>query len=235
MSRRISIPLLITVVVMTIVANAIPPPPHGGYPGEWGLNPNNWSTATGSYASQFALRDPLAIGADQYWIIGWGPPLTYLDNGPPITMQLWIEMNMVCTYHYTSYQWHRLGDAAETITFTIDGTVSSNEDQYVLLTSEPGWDPSYLHFQENIGVGDDNNARQQIPISWRGRWGEGLVIGENIVEDWSPLMWFCGIMILDRFPPCDHWFQFEGSFDLLYHEADGYYKLVLGGCPTPEL
>ena len=34
---------------------------------------------------------------------------------------------------------------------------------------------------------------------------------------------------------CDRWFQFEGSFDLLYHEADGYYYCELAGCPAPTL
>jgi hypothetical protein len=222
--------LVILLALMAMMADATPPPTHGGYQSGWGMNPTNWQSQSGSF-SAMGFYDPNYTGGGGSWAVGWNPT-TYI-NYAPITLELWIEMYMLLTYEYTSYQWHRLGDAAETITFTIDGTMSSNHYQYVLLLAEAGWDPNYLSFQGNIGVGNDNNVRDQIPITWRGRWGDGLVVGENIVEDWHFLIWFCDVLILAQIPACDHWFQFEGSFDLLYHEADGYYKLLLSGCPTP--
>ena len=230
MSRCLLASILILASV-AVMANATPPPAHGGYQPGWGMNPTNWETLTGSF-SAWGLYDPNYTGGGASWVVGWNP--TAYINYAPITLELWIEMNMLLTYEYTSYQWHRLGDAAETISFTIDGTISSNDAQIVLMAPEPGWDLAYLHFQENI-FGGSSTTRDQIPIIWEIRWGEGLVIGENIVEDWRYPQFMCGNMMIGCIPACDHWFQFRGTFSLNYHEGDGYYKLIMAGCPYPEV
>jgi len=77
---------------------------------------------------------------------------------------------------------------------------------------------------------------RDIPITWRGRWGNGHAIGNNIVLNWIPLAWnLTNELILAEITASDRWFQFEGQFDILYHEPDGYYKLSLSGCPAPSL
>lgn len=208
------------------------PPANGAYVAGWGMNPTDWQTATGTYNSGLALYDPDGLGGGAGWLTGWNA-YTYISYAP-ITLELWIEMYMIQTYHYTSYQWHRLGNHAETIIFTIDGTVSSNEGCWVLCTKDPSWDPNYMTFVHNIGVGDDRNARD-IPLTWRGRWGDGHIIGDNVVLTWTGLDWVGDELILAEVEACDTWFQFEGSFDIEYHEADGYYYCALAGCPAPTL
>jgi hypothetical protein len=223
----------ILLLFLTIPAQATAPPANGGYSAGWGMNPTNWNNHSGSWSSGFALYEPTGGGGfgGAGWLVGWNP-YVYV-NYAPITIELWIEMYMIQTYHYTSYQFHRLGNAAEHLCFTIQGTVQSNEGVWVLCT-QGTLDPDFLHFQHNIGVGDDNNARD-IPISWEGRYGSSFTYGSNIIMGWTPLTWSGGELILDEFDACDHWFEFRGCMDLLYHEADGYYFLDLAGCPAPQL
>jgi len=202
------------------------------------MNPTNWQEASGGFSAT-GYYDPNHPGGAG-WVVGWNPT-TYITYAP-ITLEVWIEMNMMLTYQYTSYQWHRLGDAAETIDFTIAGTISSNDRQIVLMSPSPGFTLSNLNFVENvfgvpgIGAPGNENARN-IPITWETRWGSGLVIGEQIVQNWGSPYWLCGNMLVSNsgIPACDHWFQFKGTFSLLLHEADGYYKLAIAGCPYPEM
>jgi hypothetical protein len=236
LKRIFLLTVLITVIAFagTAFAQTVPPA-HGGYSAGWGLNPNNWNNYTGSYNSGLALYDPLGAGAGAGWnVFPSGNPIVY----DPITLELWIEMYMIQTYYYTSYQWHRLGNAAETVTFTIDGTVMSNNGQYIQLIA--GTDPmTHLYWRHNIfgggtmGVGGSNNARD-IPISWEYRWGDGLTIGSSQIVGWTSYTPDPDITFLIE-DACDHWYQFRGSFDLVYHEADGYYSLTLAGCPAPTL
>jgi hypothetical protein len=224
------------IAMLALVANAqVPEPPaNGTYSGGWGMNPNDWETTTGSYNSGIALYklDP-AHPAGNGWLVGWDP-LVYIDYAP-ITFELWIEMYMIQTYHYTSYQWHRIGNHAENICALIQGTVKSNEGCWVLCTCDPLVnDPNYLTFQGNMGAGDDRNARD-IPVTWEGRWGLGLDYGVDPQMPWTQLTWADGELILDELTACDRWFEFRMCFDLLYHEADGYYSLEITGCPAPTL
>ncbi len=235
MSRtKLLIPLVALLVIPSLAAGqAIPPPAHGDHIAGWGYNPHKWNAVSGSWTSGFAMYNPTApeLGGAG-WVVGWDP-LTYIDYGD-ITLELWIEMYMVQTYQYTSYQWHRLGNEAEQICFTIDGTVQSNEGAWILMTADPAWDPNYLKFMGHIGVGDNRNMRD-IPITWQGQWGHGWIPGVDVVMPWTSLEWEGDDLILAEIEACDQWFQFEGCFDLLYHEADGYYKLVIAGCPAPSL
>lgn len=225
--------LLVPLLIMPMAAPvyATPPPAHGGYSGGWGMNPTDWDSLTGGYNSGLALYDPLGAGGGAGWVVTWNPE-NYIDYAD-ITIQLWIEMYMIQTYYYTSYQYHRLGDQAEHLCFTISGTVASNEGVYVLCTAG-ALDPNFLHFMGNIGVGDDRNARD-IPIVWEGRYGSGFSIGNNVILPWTSLTWSGGDLVLAEFEHCDHWFQFRGCLDIFYHEADGYYYLDLEGCPVPQM
>lgn len=210
---------LMVVAMMAMVANATSPPapPSGGGGAGWGMTWYDWDNYTGSYSSGLALYDPIGGSGGFGWVVEWNP--TQYITYAPITLELWIEMYLIQTYQYTSYQWHRLGNSpANSIAFTIDGTIQSNEALWVSLTEMDGWDPLGLEFQHNIGVGDNQNVRSLIPISWRARWGEGLVVGSNpsswgwITLTWSgntpdrlltiPDLWSgmnCG-----SFPACDH-------------------------------
>lgn len=230
MSRCLA--LLTMLAFAAITANATPPPDHGGYQAGWGMNPTNWDSTSGSWSSSLSLYDPNSGMGGGGWMVGWNPP-AYI-NYAPISLELWIEMNMILTYQFTSYQWHRLGTTGETITFTIDGTISSNNTQIVLMSPASGWDLTYMRFIQNNGVGDNQNARN-LPLSWQVRWGSGLVVGEAIIQNWTNPYWLCGNMLLNMsgLPACDHWFQYKGTFTLNYHEADGYYKLMIAGCPYP--
>ncbi|GBE29654.1 hypothetical protein BMS3Bbin04_00676 [bacterium BMS3Bbin04] len=72
-----------------------------------------------------------------------------------------------------------------------------------------------------------------IPLTWYGRYGDGIVVDDN--EPWMLMIHNpCGGMGW-CIRKCDHWFQFKGVFDLPYHIDDGYYSLEISGCPTPGL
>jgi len=149
-------------------------------------------------------------------------------------MYLYIEMYMVQTYRYTTYEWHRLGNHAENVCFMIEGTIQSNNGQWISLVA--GAQPmTHLWWQENI-FGNANHSGgpgRDIPISWEAQWGNGLVYGQEIQEPWAPKT-PPDVSILIPVP-CDHWYQFKGCFDLEYHEHDGMYCLTLEGCPSPNL
>jgi len=234
--------LMLAIVPATSVVAGQPedgPPANGLYGAGWGMNPTKWNDYSDSWSSGFSMYAPdPGHPAGAGWLVGWAPEV-YIQYAP-ITLELWIEMYMIQTYYYTSYQWHRLGDEAETITFDIKGTVKSNEGCWILCTADPLWNPDQLTFVGNMGAGDDRNARD-IPIDWSGRWGHGLVNGTDprgpgIGPDcWGDLTWVDDELILDEVTACDRWFTFRGVFSLVYHEADGYYYLEIAGCPTPSL
>jgi hypothetical protein len=169
------------------------------------------------------------------WIVDWSDPLNpiYIMYAP-ITLNLWIEMYAAITYQYTSYKWHRLGNNAETVNFIIEGTVQSNSEQFVSL-AKTVQDLTHLWFQENIFGGDTPSPAPDIPVSWQGRWGTGLSIGQGTIkQDWTPLTPNPDVTLFIN-EVCDHWFQFKGEFLVQYHQPDGYYNLNMSGRVAPGL
>ncbi len=222
---------LMLVAMVVLVANALTPPPsNGGYNAGWGMNPTNWNAVSGSF-SAWGLYDPLYGGAGAAWVVGWGPAPTYITYAP-ITLELWIEMYALQSYHYTSYQWHRLGNAAENLTFIIEGQLQSNNGQYVQLMQ--GAQPlTNIWFVENVLGGSTPTPHPDIPIAWSGKWGTGLVYGAELV--WEGALTPDPDLTMLIPDPCDHWFQFIGTMVIPYHQPDGYYSLTMAGCPAPVL
>lgn len=227
--------LLLFLAIPALAAAANPPPAYGGYNAGWGMNPNNWQTTTGSFNSGTVIYDPLGPLGGNSWVVGYNAGLPIYLVYTPITMELWVEMYMIQTYQYTSYQWHRIGNTPEHICFYIQGTVESNNGQYVSLTAD-GVDPlTALKFRENIfGNTTPGPTCGDIPITWRTRWGTGLTYGADIVQDWAMDTPDPDVTLLIP-DPCNHWYQFEGCFDLAYHVCDGYYSLTSAGCPAPVM
>lgn len=214
---------------------ASPPPANGNYHAGWGMNPNNWQTATGQFGPVFGIWQP---GHD--WVVGYdgcyNPIYIDYDN---ITLDLWIELYCLQTYEFTHYQWHRIGNADETINFYICGWISSNNGECVSLM-RGNEDLDHLYFREDI-FGRTNRGRD-IPITWHYAWGSydrpggesppepgNIGCWHEIVPNDHGNLTFC---IPD---PCDHWFCFWGQFRIRYHENDGHYQLVMAGCPAPLL
>lgn len=215
---------------------AVPPPSNGGYLPGWGMNPNDWQTTSGSFNSGPVIYDPAYVGGGLSWVAGYDGAMNpiYLVY-TPITFELWIEMYMIQTYEYTSYQWHRIGDHAEHICFLIQGLIQSNNGQYVSLTWDGTDALTHLWFRENIfGSATPGPLCRDIPITWSTRWGNGLVYGVNEQQAWTVTTPDPDVTMLIP-EPCDHWYEFEGCFDLEYHECDGYYSLTSAGCPAPIL
>jgi hypothetical protein len=230
--KRYFIASMMMIAVLALVVNATPPPANGGYLPGWGMNPTNWNNYSGSFTA-WGIYDPL-VGGGNGWVVGYG-----IGNAPiyiqyaPITLELWIEMYALQTYHYTSYQWHRLGNAAEHICFTIEGLVQSNNGQYVSLVRGQQ-DLTNLWFIHDIFDRTGIQYGSNLPLTWMGRWGRGLIYGSEVQWGWELLTPGPDLTMLIG-EPCDHWFQFEGCFDIPYHQADGYYNLTMAGCPAPEL
>ena len=91
--------------MLALVVNAAPPPapPYGEGGADWGMTWYDWDNHTGSWSSGLALYDPNAPELAGYgWVVTWNP--TAYINYAPITLELWIEMYMLLTYEYTSYQ-----------------------------------------------------------------------------------------------------------------------------------
>jgi hypothetical protein len=236
---------LMLVAALAFVANATEPPaPPAGYgtylPG-WGMTNFNWQDYSGSFSS-LGVYDPNYLGFGDSWVVGYGAGGTpmYIAYAP-ITLDLWIEMYCLQTYHYTSYQWHRLGNALETITFIVEGTLSSNNGQWVSLVGPlMPQTMDKLYFLHNIfgGQSPAPPAPDITPLTWEGQWGTGLVYGVNVSVAWGPLTPAGSIhqQISMLIPdPSEHWFQFRGTYTIPYHQPDGHYNLTLAGCPAPEL
>ena len=235
-----------------IGAYAVPPPPQGDHPAGWGMNPTVWELRSSSF-TEWGIYDPLENGSgagaySQGVQLAQEPPekqqLRYRNlnprypahrpvNSAPIFLELWIESYMLLTYECTGYQWHRLGDANETIVFLVQGTTQSNTE--IQVTLMPGTDPlTHIKFVEDIYGRGDPQFGSDLEINWRARWGSGLLPGENVQWGWQIVTpeSGTGVLGLSQIPPCDHWFQFEGSFEIPYHQPDGYYRLVINGCPV---
>jgi hypothetical protein len=234
---------LMLVAVFALAAMADGPPAYGPYQAGWGMTNFNWETASGNFSS-FGVYDPNYIGFGDAWVVGYDPitfaPL-YIAYAP-VTLDLWIEMYALQTYHYTSYKWHRLGNDEETISFIVEGTLQSNNGQWVSLVGPlMPQTMDKLYFLHNIfgGQSPAPPAPDITPLTWQGQWGTGLVYGVNVVAAWAALVpavvqghQQISMLIAD---PSDHWFQFEGTFTIPYHQPDGHYNLTLAGCPAPEL
>ena len=241
----------IILVLPTVLVYASPPPSTDNYPSGWGMNPTVWERR-GSSFSEWGIYDPVSSGAGGFgqgaygWRITDKPPykpraerclIPYQAlrtmSGAPVTLELWIESYLLFSYENTCYQWHRLGDAGETITFVIEGTTQSNTELEVVLIPESEA-LTHIEFVEDIWGRTGSEYGSDLEISWRGRWGNGLECGESIQWGWETLIPDAetGSLGISNIPPCDHWFQFEGSFMIPYHQPDGYYKLVINGCPV---
>ncbi len=234
---RYLIAAIMVVCMMAFMAQATPPPAHGGYQAGWGMQPFTWDAVGGSW-SAWGLYDyqngpdPNSGGDD--WVVDWTDPNSpvYISYDP-ITLELWIEQYCYSTYEYTSYQWHRLGDQAETVHFIIQGIMQSNNGQWMSLVA--GTDPmTHLIFRHDALGRTGATYGGDIPITWEGRWGTGLVYGNSIVQQWTTYTPDPDVDMLIP-EPCDHWFQFRGTFVLYYHIDDGYYSLEMAGCPAPEM
>jgi hypothetical protein len=226
MKKILAVTLLLAIALAP--AFATEPPAHGGSLGGWGMNPNDWDETSGEFHDT------------GIWVPGHNWAVDYDGSGNPIyidyqniTIELWVELYAAQTYEYTSYQYHRLGDTAETLTFVVTGTCASNHGEWVGLTQ--GDDPlTYLYFRHDIF--GNTTGGDDLPITWRGRWGSGLVAGNDVVQDWATVAPDGnGDLFMQIGEPCDHWFEFEGSVYLPYHIDDGYYSLTIAGCPTPDL
>jgi hypothetical protein len=223
------------IAMLALVANATAPPAHGVYQAGWGMNPNTWQTTTGSF-SAWGLYAPSLGSGGSGWVVDWTDPnnLVLIDYAP-ITLELWIEMYSLQTYHYTSYQWHRLGDAYEEVCFTIEGILKSNNGQYVILEWDGTDELDHLYFRHNVLDGS-SPGNCDIPLTWQARWGTGVEYGVGVVEGWhTPAITGEHNLYVLIPDPCDHWFQFEGCFEIPYHQPDGYYSLTMAGCPAPVM
>ncbi len=206
---------------------ADPPPAYGIYGAGWGENPNNWDRATGSFNSGLCLWNPTDgdyVNNFNYDGMGGHQIISYA----PILIELWVELHMIETYAHTHYEFHRIGNADETVEFIIEGTVRSNQTNWVGLT--PGADG----FEELVFRGGMYGGGGDIPLTWYGRYGDGLVPGAGNPA-WTEFMNPDDDGIGFVIAKCDHWFQFKGEFFLPYHIDDGYYSLEIAGCPVPEL
>lgn len=233
--------IMLAIVPATSVV-ASDPPAHGSYNAGWGMNPGNWDATTGGWSSGLSLYS--GSGGGQGWYNNWTNPgtPTWDPDYAPISLELWIELYMIQTYEYTSYQWHRLGNAGETIEFIISGTIRSNSGEWIIL--ERGTDPmTHLWFQHNVLGGTSlglphgwgGHAGGHVPITWYYCWGRGLTWYQNIQVDWTEVDPGDGNIEFAIEEGCDHWYGFKGELEILYHQPDGYYTLEIAGCPSPLL
>jgi hypothetical protein len=237
--------------VIPVRHNWRPPSPGGEdengdpYPGGWGNCCIEWEDAEGFFSTNqgdtlfFVIFDPL----DNEWQYCGTNTLEYAE----IDLNLWVEMYMYLEYNFTTYKWHRIGRTreTETICFLIQGLIQSNSEQHVGLVQLDDDNPiGQLTFRGSIfgDPGDYEEDDPNIPITWEARYGEGDAFGGNVIMGWTEIEpgplgqdGPIGVWIPEYIGKCDHWFQFRGCFNLFYHIDDGYYSLIIGGCPTPIL
>lgn len=228
---------LIVVAMVVLVANAAPPPDHG-YGGGWGTDPTTWADSSGSFYA-WGLWDPSYLGVDRWRVFSYDPAQNPSGYGTQIvyaniSLNLWLELVGIQTYQYTNYQWHfaDLPVGGRDVDFIISGTIRCNENTQCSLTMQGGIPLGALNYVE----GQFNNGTT-IPLTWSGRWGDGIEWSiQPLTPPWTAITYSGGDLVLPYiFLPCDHWFQFKGHFNLAYHTQDGHYQLVMGGCPAPNM
>jgi len=221
--RKLSF-ILIVIAALAFVANATEPPAYGNYLGGWGNTPCTWTNITGSWGFWGIYQYGYGSLPCEGWnIAGECNPDPVWITYPTITVELWVEMYAHFYIEHLVYQYHRLGNQAETISFVISGWIKSNSPQQILLGCTGGEYLDYLYFRHDVAGNTGSAYGSDLPITWEaqytqtpGQWPGYSIIGLNN----------CGGVDIEV-PKCDSWFRFRGSFDLPYHIDDGYYSLCM--------
>ena len=218
---------LILIAALAFTASATAPPAYDIYPGGWGLTPCPWTNIYGSF-SFWGIFDPDPL-CYTWNVSGYCNPGLVEIQWPTLTFELWVEMYAEFYLANTVYQWHRLGNSAETICFTIGGWIKSNSPQYILLGCDGGETVGFMYFREDIDGNLGSAYGSDLPITWEGRvWPYGTT-----PPSYLPLeITTCGGIYLEV-PKCDNEFQFKGCFYLPYHVDDGYYSMTMSTLVTP--
>jgi hypothetical protein len=228
--RKLSF-ILIVIAALAFTANATPPPAYGNYLGGWGNTPCNWTNITGSWGFWGIYQAGYGSLPCEGWnVSGMCNPDPVFVDYPSITVELWVEMYAHFYIENLVYQYHRLGNSAETIYFVISGWIKSNSPQQILLGCAAGEYLDFLYFRHDAAGNTGSAYGSDLPITWEsqytqtpGQWPGYSTIGLNN----------CGGVDIEV-PKCDTWFKFRGCFDLPYHVDDGYYSLTMnvGVSPT---
>jgi hypothetical protein len=239
MVKPIVYSLAIALLIATsVMADAPPAHPEGTYQAGWGMCPVNWENRYGSFQADGIWRP------GHNWVVGYEGDCNqtpiYIQYDP-ICLDLWIELYCMQTYEFTNYEWHRIGDQHEDVTFYICGIVSSNNPEWVGLV-RASQDLDRLHFMGDI-FGNDH-GESDISIDWHYAWGSYDRPGGETPPDPRNLNNDCwhdicpgnnGNMYFQIPEVCDHWFCWKGEFTIAYHQADGHYQLHMAGCPAPGM
>jgi len=228
------------IIVVLLLALAMPmfaEAPAGG----WGVDNTNWDSHD---AVTFQTATCVWNGSDWYYTDTDHPDGTVGVPYADISVKLFVELYMVETYQYTSYTFHRLGNIrtdangtqeGEWIDFIVSGTTESNNALTCGLTKgDPTENLGFLYFRNGVISGATGT---DLPIDWFYRYGDGFDFPtEDDGTGWTSVALNGeGEVFIPNIPKCDHWFQFKGKIFLPYHINPGFYSLLIGGCPTPEM
>lgn len=224
-----------------------PPPAYAGWSAGWGNCFENWERSSGGFNSGTVLYRPdPSFPGGAGWMVHVGGYVLEHINYEDIWIKLWIQLYVIQTYDWSLYEIHRMfiNPGSEDFDLVLSGTVIGNHPEWVLITnfdSNPDNYLEFLHFINNV-AGYTSDERD-IPVTWRARTGDGLTPGTNHTwpggGNWSatitPEVGTGHIVIPQRVPGGEKWYQFLIEFTLNSHEPDGYYALDAEGCPNPDL
>lgn len=218
---------LILIAALAFTASATPPPAYGSYVEGWGLTPCPWTNIYGDFYF-WGIFNPVQP-CFTWNVSGYCNPEYIPVEYPVITLELWVEMYAEFYLANTVYQWHRLGNSAETICFTIGGWIKSNSPQLIALGCSGPETAGFMYFRHDVAGHTGAGYGSNLPITWEGR----VYPCGTTPPAFSPLtLNICGGISLET-PKCDQCYEFHGCFDLPYHVDDGYYSLSMATAVIP--
>jgi len=211
---------LVPLCLMLMAGTAFGTVPNGSVPpvpGGWGNDCTQWINYYNEWDSGEMCYDPdLGSGGAGWRVCSTGGPVVW----PPLSIELWIEMECLIHWYQTEAQAHRASDYSD-LELIFCGYSKCNNGQWIITTPPTGGSLATLPFVEDMFHRTGPAYGTNIPLTW---WYS--VDG----SDWAPMV--DGTAGAKQFQVglCDHNWCVKVVGDIVYHQEDGYYYLGGPGC-----
>ncbi len=203
---------------------------------EDGWIPDDEGTATslglaGTASETFAQTTQTS--AMNWWsgIYDWGDGEWINIEGEPDATSIYVRCDIemyVKQIHDANEIYFHIADNITHLSAIINGTISSNNGQYIGIEIPENKDITKL--VGTVDIGNRDITSQTIPVTWELReydpnsqtwtaWRTGDDTYGNGGKDHA--IWW----LIAGGDPCDHTYQFRCSIDPAYHQPDGRYEL----------